>query len=109
MVPGVSRSGATIVGALFLGVDKRAAAEFSFFLSMPTMAAAVGYDLLKNRDLLDFSAVSEIAVGFVLAFVTGVVVVKWLLGYISRHGYALFGWWRIIVGTVALVALALGH
>lgn len=108
MIPGVSRSGATIVGALLMGVEKRAAAEFSFFLSMPTMAAAVGYDLLKNRDVLDFSAVSQIAVGFAMAFVTGVIVVKWLLGYISRHGYALFGWWRIIVGSAALVALSLG-
>ena len=109
MVPGVSRSGATIVGALFLGVEKRAAAEFSFFLSMPTMAAAVGYDLLKNRDVLDFSALSEIGIGFGLAFVTGVIVVKWLLGYIGRHGYAVFGWWRIILGTLALGALSLGY
>lgn len=108
MVPGVSRSGATIVAALFLRVEKRAAAEFSFFLSLPTMAAAVGYDLLKNRDVLDFSAWSQIGVGFLLAFVTGVIVVKWVLGYISRHGYALFGWWRIILGTVAFVALSLG-
>lgn len=108
MIPGVSRSGATIVGALMLGVEKRAAAEFSFFLSMPTMAAAVGYDLLKNRDVLDFSALTQIGVGFGLAFITGVIVVKWLLGYISRHGYALFGWWRIIVGAVALAALSMG-
>lgn len=108
MIPGVSRSGATIVGALLLGVEKRAAAEFSFFLSMPTMAAAVGFDLLKNRDVLDFSALTQIGVGFGLAFLTGVIVVKWLLGYISRHGYALFGWWRIIVGAVALAALSLG-
>lgn len=106
MIPGVSRSGATIVGALLMGVEKRAAAEFSFFLSMPTMAAAVSYDLFKSRDLLDFSDLSQIAVGFGLAFVTGVIVVKWLLSYISRHGYALFGWWRIIVGGVALVALS---
>jgi undecaprenyl-diphosphatase len=96
-------------GALFLGVEKRAAAEFSFFLSMPTMAAAVGYDLLKNRDVLDFSAISQIGIGFGLAFVTGVIVVKWLLGYIGRHGYALFGWWRIILGGLALVALSLGY
>lgn len=108
MVPGVSRSGATIVGALFLRVEKRAAAEFSFFLSLPTMAAAVGYDLLKNRDLLDFSAWSQIGVGFLMAFVTGVIVVKWVLGYISRHGYALFGWWRIIIGVGAFVALSWG-
>jgi len=108
MVPGVSRSGATIVGALMLGVGKRAAAEFSFFLSMPTMAAAVAFDLYKNRDTLDFSAVSEIAVGFVVAFVTAVLVVRWVLGYVTRHGYALFGWWRIIVGAVALAALTAG-
>jgi undecaprenyl-diphosphatase len=109
MVPGVSRSGATIVGALMLGVEKRAAAEFSFFLSLPTMAAAVGYDLFKNRDVLDFSAWSEIAIGFALAFVSGVIVVKWVLGYVSQHGYALFGWWRIIVGTIALALLSIGY
>jgi len=109
MVPGVSRSGATIVGALLLGVEKRAAAEFSFFLSMPTMGAAFAYDLFKNRDVLDFSALSDIAVGFVMAFVTAVFVVRWVLGYVSRQGYALFGWWRIIVGSVALGALWLGY
>ena len=109
MVPGVSRSGATIVGALLLGVEKRAAAEFSFLLSLPTMGAAVAYDLWKSRDLLDFSAVTDIAIGFVVAFVTAVLVVKWVLSYISRNGYALFGWWRIIVGSAALVALSLGY
>ena len=105
MVPGVSRSGATIVGALLMGVEKRAAAEFSFLLSLPTMGAAVAYDLFKNRDILDFSAVWEIAVGFAVAFVTAVLVVRWVLSYISRNGYALFGWWRIIVGSAALAAL----
>lgn len=109
MVPGVSRSGATIVGALLLGVEKRAAAEFSFFLSMPTMMAAVGYDLFKNRDLLDFTAWNQIAVGFALAFVSGILVVRWLLAYVSRRGYALFGWWRIIAGLAALGALWLGY
>lgn len=108
MVPGVSRSGATIVGALLMGVEKRAAAEFSFLLSLPTMGAAVAYDLFKNRDILDFSAVWEIAVGFAVAFVTAVLVVRWVLSYISRNGYALFGWWRIIVGSMALAALSLG-
>lgn len=105
MIPGVSRSGATIVGALSLGVSKRAAAEFSFFLSMPTMAGAVAYDLYKNRDVLDLSALSDIAVGFVLAFVTAVLVVRWVLGFVTRNGFAVFGWWRIIVGTLALAAL----
>ena len=107
MIPGVSRSGATIVGAMILGASKRAAAEFSFFLSMPTMAGAFAYDLYKNRDVLDASALGEIAVGFVVAFVAAVLVVKWLLGYVSRNGYALFGWWRIIVGSVALLGLGL--
>ena len=108
MVPGVSRSGATIVGGLMLGLSKRAAAEFSFFLSMPTMLGAVTYDLYKNRDVLDLSAWGQIAVGFAAAVVTGIVVVRWLLGFVSRHGYAVFGWWRIIVGSLALAALWAG-
>lgn len=108
MVPGVSRSGATIVGALMLGVEKRAAAEFSFFLSLPTMAAAFGYDLYKNRDVLDFSDLSQIGVGFAVAFLTALLVVKGLLAFVSRHGYAPFGWWRIILGGAAFMALSLG-
>ena len=108
LVPGVSRSGSTIVGALMLGVDKRAAAEFSFFLSMPTMAGAFAYDLYKNRDILDFSALSDITVGFVCAFITALIVVRWVLDYVSQHGFALFGWWRIVIGSVALVALWVG-
>ena len=109
MIPGVSRSGATIVGALLLGVEKRAAAEFSFLLSLPTMGAAVAYDLLKNRDVLDFSAVSEIVVGFVVAFITALLIVKAILNYVGKYGYAVFGWWRIIVGSLALVALLAGY
>ncbi|MFM2356881.1 MAG: hypothetical protein RLZZ528_2617 [Pseudomonadota bacterium] len=109
MIPGVSRSGATIVGALLMGANKRAAAEFSFFLSIPTMAAAFSYDLWKNRDVLDLSAYWDIAIGFGMAFLAAIVVVKWLLGYVSTHGFALFGWWRIIVGGLALVALGLGY
>jgi undecaprenyl-diphosphatase len=108
MVPGVSRSGATIVGGLLMGTSKKAAAEFSFFLSMPTMIAAVAFDLFMNRQSLDFDAVYVIAVGFAAAFVSALVVVRWLLGFVSRRGYALFGWWRIIVGSVALVALLMG-
>jgi len=108
MIPGVSRSGATIVGALLMGADKRSAAEFSFFLAMPTMLAAFGYDLFKNRDLLDWTAMGQIAVGFAMAFVAASLVVRWLLGYLGRHGYALFGWWRIIVGSAVLLALSQG-
>lgn len=108
LVPGVSRSGSTIVGALLLGVSKRAAAEFSFFLSVPTMGGAFAYDLYKNRDVLDFSALSDIAVGFVVAFLTAMFVVRWVLDYVSRKGFALFGWWRIVVGCAALAALSVG-
>jgi undecaprenyl-diphosphatase len=108
LVPGVSRSGATIVGALLLGASRRAAAEFSFFLSMPTMAGAFAYDLYKNRDVLDWAAASDIAVGFGMAFVTAVLVVRWVLDFVSRNGFAVFGWWRIVVGSGALVALTAG-
>ncbi|MCB1528651.1 MAG: undecaprenyl-diphosphate phosphatase [Hyphomicrobiaceae bacterium] len=105
MIPGVSRSGSTIVGAMLLGADKRASAEFSFFLAMPTMAGAFAYDLYKNWDVIQPDDVGSIALGFITAFICGVIVVKFLLGFVSRHGYALFGWWRIIVGGVALGAL----
>lgn len=105
MIPGVSRSGATIVGAMLLGTDKRSAAEFSFFLAMPTMAGAFAYDLYKNWSILQASDVANIALGFVTAFIAAVFVVRYLLDYVSRHGFALFGWWRIIVGGVALGAM----
>ena len=108
MIPGVSRSGATIVGALLMGADKRSAAEFSFFLAMPTMLGAFSLDLWQNRAVLDAGASNDIAVGFITAFLAAVVVVRWLLGYVSQHGYGLFAWWRIIVGSLALLALALG-
>lgn len=108
LVPGTSRSGSTIVGALLLGVSKRAAAEFSFFLSIPMMFGVFGYDLYKNRDVLDFSAIGEIAIGLIVAFVTALLVVRWVLGYVSTHGYGIFGWWRIIVGLVALALLQFG-
>ena len=109
LVPGVSRSGATIVGARLLGASTRAAAEFSFFLSMPTMAGAFAYDLYKNRAVLDSSALTEIVIGFVVAFIVAVLVVRWVLDYVSAHGFALFGWWRIIVGGMALTLLSLGY
>lgn len=107
MIPGVSRSGATIVGGLLLGASKRAAAEFSFFLSMPTMAGAFAYDLYKNRDVLSWDDATIIAIGFVCAFLAAVFVVRHLLDFVSRRGYAIFGWWRILVGSAALIALML--
>ena len=105
MVPGVSRSGATIAGALLMGCDKRSAAEFSFFLAIPTMAGAVAYDLFKNRDLLSANDAALIAVGFVVAFATALVVVRTVLDFVSRHGFTPFAYWRVLVGTVGLLAL----
>jgi len=106
MVPGVSRSGSTIVGALLLGANKRAATEFSFFLAMPTMAGAFAYDLYKSHHLLSLDDMRGIAIGFAVSFVAGVLVVRYLLDFVSRHGFAPFAWWRIIVGGLGLGALA---
>jgi undecaprenyl-diphosphatase len=105
LIPGTSRSGSTIVGALLLGVDKRAAAEFSFFLAMPTMVGAFAFDLFKNRNVLTSADLPIIGVGFIAAFISALIVVRFLLDYVSRRGYSLFGWWRLVVGSVGLVAL----
>ena len=108
MIPGVSRSGASIVAAMLLGADKRAAAEFSFFLAIPTMVGAFAYDLYKNRADMTADHAGIIAIGFAVSFVTAIVVVKTFLTYVTRHGFTLFAWWRVIVGTLGLVALAMG-
>jgi len=105
LIPGTSRSGATIVGSLLLGADKRSAAEFSFFLAMPTMLGAFVFDLVKNRDILSAADLPVIATGFIAAFIVAVFVVRYLLDYVSRHGFVLFAWWRLIVGCVGLAAL----
>jgi undecaprenyl-diphosphatase len=106
LIPGVSRSGSTIVGGLLLGADKRTAAEFSFFLAMPTMAGAFALDLYMNWGRLHVEDALPICVGFVVAFVTAVAVVKLALDFISRHGFSPFAWWRILVGAAGLAALA---
>jgi undecaprenyl-diphosphatase len=108
MIPGVSRSGASIVAAMLFGADKRAATEFSFWLAMPTMVGAFAFEAFKNRHELAGSNLMIIAVGFAVSFICGWFVVKWLLGYVSQHGFALFAWWRIIVGALGLIALAIG-
>jgi len=108
MIPGVSRAGATIVGAMLLGADKRAATEFSFWLAMPTMVGAFAFEAFKSRHELVGSNLLVIAVGFAVSFVCGWFVVKTLLNYVSRHGFALFAWWRIVVGGLGLIALLLG-
>ncbi|MFM9973434.1 MAG: undecaprenyl-diphosphate phosphatase [Beijerinckiaceae bacterium] len=105
MIPGVSRSGATIVGAMLMGASKKAAAEFSFFLAMPTMAGAFFYDLLKSYKLLTANDALLITIGFMAAFVSGLLVVRGFLGFISKHGFTPFAWWRIVVGCAGLAGL----
>ena len=107
LIPGMSRSGSTIVGSLLMGTDKRSAAEFTFFLAMPTMAGAFVYDLYQNRDIVTTDSLLVVAVGFIAAFFMAVLVVRWLLDYVSQHGFALFAWWRIIVGSLGFLGLAM--
>ena len=109
MVPGVSRSGATILGALALGVERRTAAEFSFFLAIPTMLGATTLELVKNREaLMSGSGIGfgAIALGFAVAFFVAVIVVKGFVGVVTRHGFVPFAWYRIVAGTAALIWLA---
>lgn len=105
LVPGTSRSGATIVGSLLMGTDKRSAAEFSFFLAMPTMAGAFAYDLYKSRHVLSLDDSVLIGAGFICAFVVGLIVVRYLLDFISKNGFAFFAYWRLLVGSIGLIAL----
>jgi undecaprenyl-diphosphatase len=108
MIPGTSRSGATIITALLCGVDRKTAAEFSFILAIPTMLAATAYSLLKARHELSFDGMSLIAVGFVTAFVVALVTVKAVLTVIGRIGFTPFGWYRIALGVLMLAVLLLG-
>ena len=105
MIPGVSRAGATIVSAMLLGADRRSAAEFSFWLAMPTMVGAFAYEAFKDRAELAHANIMLIAVGFACSFIFGWIVVKTFLGYVQRHTFALFAWWRILVGAIGLVAI----
>jgi undecaprenyl-diphosphatase len=108
LIPGVSRSGATIVGGMLLGLDRPAAAEFSFFLAMPTMAAAFAHDLLKVRDNVGATFAAEIVVGFVMAFIASALVVRPFLGFVGRHGFAPFAWYRILAGAALFAAVTFG-
>jgi undecaprenyl-diphosphatase len=109
MIPGVSRSGATIMGALTLGVERRTAAEFSFFLAIPTMLGATTLELLKNGDRITSATVgwTDIAIGFVVSFIVAVLVIRWFVGIVSRHGFGPFAWYRIVAGSAALIWLLL--
>ena len=105
MIPGVSRAGATIVGAMLFGADRRSAAEFSFWLAMPTMVGAFAYEAYKSRAELANGDTTAIAVGFAFSFIFGWIVVKTFLHYVQRHSFALFAWWRILLGSAGIYAL----
>jgi undecaprenyl-diphosphatase len=105
LIPGVSRAGSTMAGALLLGADRRAAAEFSFFLAMPTMLGAFVFDLYKNRAQLSFDDGLLIIVGFAAAFLAAMVVVRALLDFVARNGFAFFALWRIVIGGLGLAGL----
>jgi undecaprenyl-diphosphatase len=108
LVPGVSRSGATIVGGMAMGLERTTAAEFSFFLSMPTMSAAFAHDLLEVRHVLSADRAAEIAIGFVMSFVAALIVVRPFLRFVGRSGFAPFAWYRIAAGTALLAAAGAG-
>lgn len=105
MIPGVSRSGATIMGALAMGVERRTAAEYSFFLAIPTMMGATTLALWEARDQLDTSHLGAIGLGFLVSFIVAIIVIRWFLGVVSRRGFAPFAWYRIVAGSIALVWL----
>jgi undecaprenyl-diphosphatase len=106
MIPGVSRSGATILGAMSFGIDRKTAAEFSFFLAIPTLTGATVLQLAKHGDKLDSSQLGLIGIGFVVSFIVALVVVKMFLSVVTRFGFGPFAWYRIVAGTAALVWLS---
>ena len=102
LIPGTSRSGATIIGGMLFGLSRKAATEFSFFLAIPTLIAAGAYDLFKNRDLFSVADVPVIGTGLIAAFVSAFLCVRWLLRYIAQHDFTIFAWYRIAFGVVVL-------
>ena len=108
MIPGTSRSGATIIGGLFFGLSRRAATEFSFFLAIPTMFAATLYDVYKNRDLFSVDDIALFAVGGTVSFISAFIAVRGLIRFISRHDFTVFAWYRIAFGIIVLVSAQMG-
>lgn len=106
MIPGTSRSAATILGARLLGLSRGVAAEYSFLLAIPTMLAASGYDLLKTANQIDSHGFVLLAVGFVVAFITAILTVQWLIAFVSSRSFAVFGWYRIALGSLMLIMLS---
>jgi len=108
LIPGASRSGSTIIGGLFFGLSRKAATEFSFFLAVPTLAAATAYQLWQGRDLLTWDDLGLWVVGFVSAFASAFLCVRWLLRYISTHDFTIFAWYRIAFGIIVLLTWQFG-
>ena len=108
LIPGTSRSGATIIGGLLFGLSRKAATEFSFFLAIPTLGAAAAYDLLKYRTILDPRMAGLLAAGFIMSFISALVAVRGLLRYVSRHDFTIFAWYRIVFGMIVLITAYLG-
>ncbi|WOV91608.1 MAG: undecaprenyl-diphosphate phosphatase [Candidatus Zeuxoniibacter abyssi] len=105
LFPGISRAGATIIGGMLWGLERRCATEFSFLLALPTMFAAVAYDLWQNQALLNWQIAADIAIGFVVSFIVALIVIRALLAYVSRHRFTPFGWYRIGFGLLVLAVL----
>ena len=108
MIPGTSRSGATIIGGLFFGLSRRAATEFSFFLAIPTMFAATLYDVYKHRDLFSVEDIALFAVGGAVSFISAFLAVRGLIRFISRHDFTVFAWYRIAFGVIVLISAHMG-
>lgn len=108
LIPGTSRSGATIIGGMLFGLSRRAATEFSFFLAVPTLIAAGAYSLYKDRALLELSDLPFFGVGFVVSFIAAFFCVRWLLRFISSHDFTIFAWYRIVFGVVVLITAYTG-
>jgi undecaprenyl-diphosphatase len=110
LIPGTSRSGSTIIGSLFLGVSRKASAEYSFFLGIPVLVGAGLLDLTKNHHILTTTEDWTImAVGVVVSFIFAMIFIKWLVNWVSTRDFTLFAWWRIVVGVLVLIAGMLGY
>jgi len=108
LIPGTSRSGATIIGGMLFGLSRKAATEFSFFLAVPTLVAAGGYDLLKHRALFSTEDLAPLALGLVVSFISAFVVIRWLVRYVATHDFRPFAWYRIVFGVIVLLTAFLG-
>ena len=108
MIPGTSRSGATIIGGLFIGLDRKVAAEFSFFLAVPTMFAATFYDIYKHRELWEMGDFQMFAAGFITAFISAWIAIRTLVRYVANHSYEIFAWYRIVFGLFILISAYTG-